>query len=76
VPVVKDADRKGIVDIARETGDLAKLARDGKLKPDQMQGACFTISSVGGIGGTSFSPIINVLLSPSVISLRKRPASM
>jgi pyruvate dehydrogenase E2 component (dihydrolipoamide acetyltransferase) len=59
VPVVRDADKKGIVDIARETGDLAKLARDGKLQPAQMQGACFTISSVGGIGGTAFSPIIN-----------------
>jgi pyruvate dehydrogenase E2 component (dihydrolipoamide acetyltransferase) len=59
VPVVRDADKKGIVDIARETGDLAKLARDGKLQPAQMQGACFTISSVGGIGGTAFSPIVN-----------------
>ncbi|TVR58255.1 MAG: dihydrolipoyllysine-residue acetyltransferase [Candidatus Competibacteraceae bacterium] len=59
VPVVKDADQKGIFDIARETGELAKKARDGKLGPAEMQGACFTISSVGGIGGTSFSPIIN-----------------
>ena len=59
VPVIRDADQKGIVDIARETGELAKLARDGKLLPAQMQGACFTISSVGGIGGTAFSPIIN-----------------
>jgi pyruvate dehydrogenase E2 component (dihydrolipoamide acetyltransferase) len=59
VPVVKDADQKGIFDLARETGELAKKARDGKLGPAEMQGACFTISSVGGIGGTSFSPIIN-----------------
>ncbi|MDG4550438.1 MAG: dihydrolipoyllysine-residue acetyltransferase [Candidatus Contendobacter sp.] len=59
VPVVKDADQKGVFDIARETGELAKKARDGKLGPAEMQGACFTISSVGGIGGTSFSPIIN-----------------
>ena len=59
VPVIKNADQKGIVDIAKETGDLAKLARDGKLQPAQMQGACFTISSVGGIGGTAFSPIVN-----------------
>jgi pyruvate dehydrogenase E2 component (dihydrolipoamide acetyltransferase) len=59
VPVIRDADKKGIVDIARETGDLARLARDGKLQPAQMQGACFTISSVGGIGGTAFSPIVN-----------------
>ncbi|MFO1424587.1 MAG: dihydrolipoyllysine-residue acetyltransferase [Candidatus Competibacteraceae bacterium] len=59
VPVVKDADKKGVFDIARETGELAKKARDGKLGPADMQGACFTISSVGGIGGTHFSPIIN-----------------
>ncbi len=59
VPVVKDADKKGIFDIARESGELAKKARDGKLGPAEMQGACFTISSVGGIGGTAFSPIIN-----------------
>ena len=59
VPVVKDADKKGIFDIATETGELAKKARDGKLGPADMQGACFTISSVGGIGGTAFSPIVN-----------------
>ena len=59
VPVIKDADRKGIFDIAAETGELAKKARDGKLGPADMQGACFTISSVGGIGGTAFSPIVN-----------------
>ena len=59
VPVIRDADKKGIIDIAKEMGDLAKLARDGKLKPDQMQGGCFTISSLGGIGGIYFTPIIN-----------------
>ncbi len=59
VPVVKDADQKGVFDIARETGELAKKAREGKLGPAEMQGACFTISSVGGIGGGYFSPIIN-----------------
>jgi len=59
VPVVKDADKKGIFEIAAETGELAKKARDGKLGSAEMQGACFTISSVGGIGGTYFSPIIN-----------------
>jgi pyruvate dehydrogenase E2 component (dihydrolipoamide acetyltransferase) len=59
VPVVKDADKKSVFDIAKETGDLAKQARDGKLKPADMQGACFTISSLGGIGGTYFSPIVN-----------------
>ena len=59
VPVIKDADKKGVIEIAKEMGDLAKLARDGKLKPDQMQGGCFSISSLGGIGGVYFTPIIN-----------------
>jgi pyruvate dehydrogenase E2 component (dihydrolipoamide acetyltransferase) len=59
VPVILDADKKGVIDIAKEMGELAKLARDGKLKPDQMQGGSFTISSLGGIGGTYFTPIIN-----------------
>ncbi len=59
VPVVKDADRKSVFEIAAETGSLAKLARDGKLKPADMSGACFTISSLGGIGGTYFAPIVN-----------------
>ncbi len=59
VPVVKDADKKSVFDIAAETGSLAKLARDGKLKPADMSGACFTISSLGGIGGTYFAPIVN-----------------
>jgi pyruvate dehydrogenase E2 component (dihydrolipoamide acetyltransferase) len=59
VPVIKGADKKGIFELAKETSELAALARDGKLKPDQMQGASFTISSLGGIGGTYFSPIVN-----------------
>ncbi|HET9702172.1 MAG TPA: dihydrolipoyllysine-residue acetyltransferase [Burkholderiales bacterium] len=59
VPVLKDADRKGVLAIAKEMGDLSALAREGKLKPTDMQGASFTISSLGGIGGTSFTPIIN-----------------
>lgn len=59
VPVIRDADRKGIVELAAETSELAKQARDGKLSPAQMQGGCFSISSLGGIGGTSFTPIIN-----------------
>jgi pyruvate dehydrogenase E2 component (dihydrolipoamide acetyltransferase) len=59
VPVIRDADKKGVAAIAQEMGDLAKLARDGKLKPDQMQGGTFTISSLGGIGGVYFTPIIN-----------------
>ncbi|NYT86086.1 dihydrolipoyllysine-residue acetyltransferase [Pollutimonas harenae] len=59
VPVIRDADKKGIVELASETAELAGLARDGKLSPSQMQGGCFSISSLGGIGGTSFTPIIN-----------------
>ena len=59
VPVIKDVDKKGILDIARETTDLAAKARDGKLGPNDIQGATFTISSLGGIGGTAFTPIIN-----------------
>lgn len=59
VPVVKDADRKNLREIAAEMGDLAAQARKGKLKPGDMQGATFTISSLGGIGGTNFTPIIN-----------------
>ncbi|WP_258194850.1 dihydrolipoyllysine-residue acetyltransferase [Paraburkholderia sp. BL18I3N2] len=59
VPVIRDADRKGLVEIVREMGELSKLAREGKLKPDQMQGGCFSISSLGGIGGTHFTPIVN-----------------
>ncbi len=73
VPVVKNADKKGIFEIAKETGELAKLAREGKLKPDQMQGASFTISSLGGIGGTYFAPIIN---APEVAILGVNKASM
>ena len=59
VPVIKDADKKGVLQISQEMGELAKKARDGKLGPADMSGACFTLSSVGGIGGTSFSPIVN-----------------
>jgi pyruvate dehydrogenase E2 component (dihydrolipoamide acetyltransferase) len=59
VPVIKNADRKGLVEIARELTELSSKARDGKLMPGDMQGASFTISSLGGIGGTSFTPIIN-----------------
>jgi pyruvate dehydrogenase E2 component (dihydrolipoamide acetyltransferase) len=59
VPVIKDADKKGVMQISTEMGDLAKKARDGKLGPADMSGACFTISSLGGIGGRYFTPIIN-----------------
>jgi pyruvate dehydrogenase E2 component (dihydrolipoamide acetyltransferase) len=59
VPVIRDADKKGLIEIAKEMAELSKLAREGKLKPDQMQGGCFSISSLGGIGGTHFTPIIN-----------------
>ena len=73
VPVIKDADQKGIFELAKETSELAALARDGKLKPDQMQGASFTISSLGGIGGTYFSPIVN---APEVAILGVSKAAM
>jgi len=59
VPVIRDADQKSLIDIAREASALAKKARDGKLSPAEMQGGCFSISSLGGIGGTLFTPIIN-----------------
>ena len=59
VPVIKDADKKGIFQISQEMGELAKKAREGKLSPAEMSGASFTISSLGGIGGKYFSPIIN-----------------
>ena len=59
VPVLKNADQKGILQISQEMGELAKKARDGKLGAADMQGGCFSISSLGGIGGTHFTPIIN-----------------
>ena len=59
VPVIKDADKKSVLDIAREAAELAKKARDGKLAPTEMQGGSFSISSLGGIGGSAFTPIIN-----------------
>ncbi len=59
VPVVRNADQKGLVQLAQETAELAKKARDGKLKPDEMRGGCFSISSLGGIGGSFFTPIVN-----------------
>ncbi len=59
VPVVRDADQKGVIQIAKETSELAGKAREGKLSPTEMQGGTFSISSLGGIGGTAFTPIIN-----------------
>ena len=59
VPVLRDADQKGILQISQEMGELAKKARDGKLGSADMQGGCMSISSLGGIGGTAFTPIIN-----------------
>jgi pyruvate dehydrogenase E2 component (dihydrolipoamide acetyltransferase) len=59
VPVIKDVDRKGVIELARELGAISAKARDGKLSPAEMQGASFTISSLGGIGGTAFTPIVN-----------------
>ena len=59
VPVIRDADKKGVIQISTEMGELAKKARDGKLTPGDMSGGCFSISSLGGIGGRYFTPIIN-----------------
>ncbi len=59
VPVFRDVDRKGVVDLSKELGETSARARDGKLGPSDLQGACFTISSLGGIGGTAFTPIVN-----------------
>ncbi len=73
VPVIKNADQKGLLDLAQEMAELAKLAREGKLKPEQMQGGCFSISSLGGIGGTHFTPIIN---APEVAILGVSRSSM
>lgn len=60
VPVIRDVDQKGLFDLAKELGEVSAKARDGKLMPNDMQGGCFTISSLGGIGGTAFTPIVNV----------------
>jgi pyruvate dehydrogenase E2 component (dihydrolipoamide acetyltransferase) len=59
VPVVRDADRKGVFDLAKELAEISKLARDNRLKAGDLQGGTFSISSLGGIGGTAFTPIIN-----------------
>jgi len=59
VPVIRDADQKSLIQLAQESSALAKKAREGKLTPNDMQGGCFSISSLGGIGGTAFTPIIN-----------------
>jgi pyruvate dehydrogenase E2 component (dihydrolipoamide acetyltransferase) len=73
VPVVKNVDKKSVFDLAQESGDLARQARDGKLKPADMSGACFTISSLGGIGGTYFAPIVN---APEVAILGVNKSAM
>jgi pyruvate dehydrogenase E2 component (dihydrolipoamide acetyltransferase) len=73
VPVIKGADQKGVIEIAKETSDLAAKAREGKLGPADMQGGTFSISSLGGIGGTSFTPIVN---APEVAILGVSKASM
>src|SRR6202012_1753744 len=70
VPVIKDADKKGLLEIARELTELSGKAREGKLAPGDMQGASFTISSLGGIGGASFTPIIK---PPQGATLRAPP---
>jgi len=59
VPVIRDVDKKGLLDLAKELGDVSARMRDGKIHPSDLQGGCFSISSLGGIGGTTFTPIIN-----------------
>jgi pyruvate dehydrogenase E2 component (dihydrolipoamide acetyltransferase) len=73
VPVIRDVDRKGLFDLARELGEISKMAREKKLKPDSMRGGTFSISSLGGIGGTAFTPIIN---APEVAILGVAKAQM
>jgi pyruvate dehydrogenase E2 component (dihydrolipoamide acetyltransferase) len=73
VPVIKNADQKGVVELAKETSELAAKAREGKLGPAEMQGGTFTISSLGGIGGTAFTPIVN---APEVAILGVSKAAM
>ena len=73
VPVIKNADQKSVIDIAKEMTELSAKAREGKLSPTEMQGGCFSISSLGGIGGTFFTPIIN---APEVAILGVSKASM
>ncbi len=73
VPVIRDVDKKGLWDLARESADLAMRARDRKLQPADMQGGCFSISSLGGIGGTAFTPIVN---TPEVAILGVSKAQM
>ena len=59
MPVIRDVDKKGIYELSEELVDVSTRARDGKLKAQDMQGGCFSISSLGGIGGTAFTPIVN-----------------
>jgi pyruvate dehydrogenase E2 component (dihydrolipoamide acetyltransferase) len=73
VPVIKDADQKSIIELTREMGVISEKARQGKLMPDDMQGGCMTISSLGGIGGSGFTPIVN---APEVAILGVSRASM
>jgi len=76
VPVVRDVDKKGVLQIAREMGELSARAREGKLKPADIQGGCFTVSSLGGVGGTAFTPIINApeVAILGVSKLAQKPA--
>jgi pyruvate dehydrogenase E2 component (dihydrolipoamide acetyltransferase) len=73
VPVIRDVDKKGLLDLARELGEISKKARDKKLGPADMSGGCFSISSLGGIGGTAFTPIVN---APEVAILGVSKAAM
>jgi pyruvate dehydrogenase E2 component (dihydrolipoamide acetyltransferase) len=73
VPVIRDADKKGLRELAKELGEVSARMRDGKINPADLQGGCFSISSLGGLGGTHFTPIIN---APEVAILGVGKASM
>jgi pyruvate dehydrogenase E2 component (dihydrolipoamide acetyltransferase) len=73
VPVIRNADQKSIIELAKESSELAAKAREGKLSPAEMSGGCFSISSLGGIGGSYFTPIIN---APEVAILGVSKSSM
>ena len=76
VPVIRDVDKKSIFTLAVETAELAQKAKERKLKPDEMQGGCFTISSLGSMGGTGFTPIVNApevgILGVSKLDIKPR----
>ena len=71
VPVIRDVNKKGVVELARECGELAKKARDGKLTPAEMQGGCFTISSLGAMGGNGFTPMVSAPTEVGILGVSR-----